>query len=97
MVYQGDLIKLEGLSTVFFVASNNFFHTTEQAILCPASDNTFEDPLHIPIMTDGRKRIVMCEQLRLFDLHIRGYSKVGDCDIADIMNITDAIQSIFDY
>lgn len=39
----------------------------------------------------------MCEQMRLVDLRYRGYKRVDRIHHPDIIDITDAIQSIFDY
>lgn len=96
-VGQGDIIAVENLKGHYLIVSKDYFNKTEQAILCPVVKDTFPDPLHIPIETEGVKGLVMCEQLRLVDLRYRGYKKVSRVDYADIMDITDAIQSIFDY
>lgn len=40
---------------------------------------------------------VHCEKKTLLDLNIRGYSKIDRIHDPDIINITDAIQGIFDY
>ena len=39
---------------------------------------------------------MQCEKLALLDMNIRGYKKVGRIAWTDKMNITDAVQSIFD-
>lgn len=65
--------------------------------MCPIVQDTFLDPLHIEIKTDEIRGIVMCEQMRMIDLRYRGYKKVSRMHYADIINIIDAIQSIFDY
>lgn len=96
-IEQGDIITIEKMQGCFLVVSKNFFNETEQAILCPIVQDTFFDPLHIEINTDNTQGIVMCEQLKLMDLRYRGYKKVDQIQYADIIDITDAIQSIFDY
>ena len=35
--------------------------------------------------------------LYLFDIRVRGYKKIGNIPISEIMNVTDTIQGIFDY
>ena len=40
---------------------------------------------------------VHCEKMKLFDLNVRGFSKIDSLSISDLIDITDAIQSIFDY
>lgn len=96
-IEQGDIITIEKVKGRFLVVSKNFFNTTEQAILCPIVQDTFVDPLHIEIKTNETQGIVMCEQIRLIDLRYRGYKKVDRIHYPDIIDITDAIQSIFDY
>lgn len=93
---QGDIITIEKMKGYFLVVSKNFFNATEQVILCPIVQNTFLDPLHIKIETDEVQGVVMCEQMRLIDLRCRGYSKVDRIHYPDIIDVTDAIQSIFD-
>ena len=96
-IEQGDVITIEKLQGQFLVVSKNFFNATEQVIVCPVIQDTFRDPLHIEVMVDETYGIVMCEQMRLVDLRYRGYKKIGQISYTDIINITDAIQSIFDY
>ncbi len=40
---------------------------------------------------------VQCEKLALLDLNVRGYSRIDRIRYPDIMEVTDAIQGIFDY
>lgn len=96
-IEQGDIYKIEGLRGLFLVVSKDFFNKTEQAMICPVVNDTFPDPLHIKVCASDMDGIVMCEQLRLADLRQRGYTKVSQISYTDIINITDAIQSIFDY
>lgn len=97
IIEQGDILSIENMRGFFLVVSKNFFNTTEQAVLCPVVQDTFHDPLHISIETKEVSGIVMCEQMRLLDLRYRGYKRIGQIHYSDIINITDAIQSIFDY
>ncbi len=96
-IEQGAILKIEGLEGYYLVVSKDFFNKTEQAVLCPIVTDTFPDPLHLRINTKDVKGIVMCEQLKMLDLRYRGYSKVTQLKYADIMEIADAVQSIFDY
>ena len=97
VIEQGDVLAIENMTGKFLVVSKNFFNSTEQAVLCPIVQDTFLDPLHIKIETEDVCDIVMCEQMRLLDLRYRRYKKIGQINYPDIINITDAIQSIFDY
>lgn len=96
-VEQGDIISIEGKEGQYLIVSKNFFNKTEQAVLCPIVQDTFLDPLHIQVNTDVICGIVMCEQLRMVDLRYRGFKKIGRISYSDVMNLTDAVQSIFDY
>jgi len=97
-IAQGDILSVERINTPILVVSKTYFNRTEQIIACPVLKNASEDPLHIPIIArDMQGGIVLCEQMKLMDLRIRGYKKLTELKIDDIMNITDAIQSIFDY
>ena len=96
-IEQGDILAVENMKGKFLVVSKNFFNSTEQAVLCPIVQDTFLDPLHIEVEAEDVRGIVMCEQMKLLDLRYRGYKKIGRIHYPDIINITDAIQSIFDY
>ena len=94
---QGDLIKIENLKDIFVVVSKNYFNATGMAMLCPVVKKTFSDPLHLEVNYKNKKWFAMCEQVRMFDLNFRGFSHQGEITYPEIINITDAIQSIFDY
>lgn len=96
-IEQGDVLAVENMKGKFLVVSKNFFNSTEQAVLCPIVQDTFLDPLHIEVEADDVCGIVMCEQMRLLDLRYRSYKKIGQIHYPEIINITDAIQSIVDY
>ncbi|MCC8102255.1 MAG: type II toxin-antitoxin system PemK/MazF family toxin [Clostridiales bacterium] len=96
-ISQGDILKVEKLSFPVLVVSKDFFNRSEQIIACPIQERAIADPLHIPVAWNDTEGIVLCEQLKLLDLRIRGYKKIGELKIERIMDITDAIQSIFDY
>lgn len=96
-ISQGDILSIERINTPVLVVSKTFFNKTEQIIACPILSKTSEDPLHIPIDTDDVQGVVLCEQMKLLDLRVRGYKKNTEISMEEIMNITDAIQSIFDY
>ncbi|MCD8395799.1 MAG: type II toxin-antitoxin system PemK/MazF family toxin [Lachnospiraceae bacterium] len=96
-ISQGDILKIEKLSFPVLVVSKDFFNRSEQVIVCPIQENAAADPLHIPVAWSDTEGIVLCEQLKLLDLRVRGYKKMGELKIESIMDITDAIQGIFDY
>lgn len=47
--------------------------------------------------TENVEGYVQCEKLALLDLSIRGYKKVDRLPISEMINISDAIQGIFEY
>ena len=94
---QGDILRVEKIRGPVLIVSKNFFHRTEQAIACPVAASAAPDPLHILIDTGKTKGIVLCEHMRFLDLRIRGYQKIDEVPLSAVMDITDAIQSIFDY
>ena len=96
-ISQGDILKVEKLFFPVLVVSKNFFNQSEQIIACPILGEATADPLHIPVTWNGTQGIVLCEQLKVLDLRVRGYKKTGELKLESIMDITDAIQSIFDY
>lgn len=97
LVEQGDIISIERISGPVLVVSKNFFNTTEEVIVCPIIRNISKGPLHIEVATDKIEGTVLCEQMRLMDLRVRGFKKISRIKYEDIINITDAIQAIFDY
>ena len=40
---------------------------------------------------------IQCEKLALLDLSIRGHKKIGRISMPEVVNVSDAIQGIFDY
>lgn len=94
---QGDILSIEDLNFPVLVVSKNFFHQSEQAIVCPIRSKAAPDPLHIKIIFGDLEGIVLCEQMKLLDLRYRGYKKIERIAYIDLMNISDAIQAIFEY
>ncbi len=96
---QGDIISISGYGKKAFliVSKNAFIKSTGVFHICPIM-NIPNGPLHIDI--SGNKGIagtVVCEQIKLIDPSARGCSKIDDIPYADIMNISDAIQGMFEY
>ena len=94
---QGNILKIEHIKKPVLVVSKNFFNQTFEIIGCPIYEKGESGPLHIHIKTEMIEGYVQCEKLALLDLNIRGYSKIDRIHYPDIINITDAIQGIFDY
>lgn len=96
-VHQGDILKIEKIKAPVLVVSKAFFNQTGEIIGCPITLHNIRSPLHILINTAVTTGYVQCEKLALLDLNIRGYTLIDKISIDQTMNITDAIQSIFDY
>ena len=94
---QGDILKIEHIKIPVLVVSKDFFNQTFEIIGCPIYDKGDAGPLHIHVKTEDMEGYVQCEKMSLLDLSVRGYSKIDRIDYSDIINITDAIQGIFDY
>ena len=96
-LHQGDILKIEKIKCPVLVVSKDFFNQTGEVIGCPIYEKGSEGPLHIHIYADDVQGYVQCEKLALLDMNIRRFSKIDRIHMPDIVNITDAIQGIFDY
>jgi len=96
-ISQGDILNIERIKMPVLVVSKDFFNQTGEIIGCPIYNNGEPGALHIRISTDEITGYVQCEKMSLLDMNIRGYSKLGRVHMPEIIDITDAIQSIFDY
>jgi len=94
---QGDILKVEKVKMPVLVVSKDFFNQTGEIIGCPIYKNGEQGALHIKIHTEELTGYVQCEKMTLLDMNIRGYSKLDRIHMPEIIDITDAIQSIFDY
>ena len=96
-LHQGDILKIEKIKHPVLVASKDFFNTSGEIIGCPIIDNSRPGPLHIWMSTENAEGYIQCEKLALLDLSVRGYKKIDRLPLPEIINVTDAIQSIFEY
>ncbi len=94
---QGDILKIENIKHPVLVVSKDFFNTSGAIIGCPIIKDSIAGPLHIWMSTKKNEGYIQCEKLALLDLSVRGYKKVDRLPIYEMMNISDAIQSIFEY
>lgn len=94
---QGDLLKISGIKYPVIVVSNNFFNRSGKVIVCPIVQEALEGPLHIPLKDSPVPGYVLCEQVRFLDLSARHFSKIMASHYFDIMDISDAVMSMFDY
>lgn len=97
VLHQGDILKIEKIKPPVLVVSKGFFNTSGEIIGCPIINNSMPGPLHIWMSTEENEGYIQCEKLALLDLSIRGYKKVDCLPIPQMINVSDAIQGIFEY
>lgn len=96
---QGDIIKITGFNNTFIIVSNNtFINATHIFHVCPIIQNLADGPLHICISGKIKESgTVACEQVKLIDPTVRGCGKIDSVSYETIMNISDALQGMFEY
>ena len=94
---QGDILKIEKIKSPVLIVSNEFFNKSGEIIGCPITMNAMEGPLHIFVSTNEVEGYVLCEQLKMFDLRVRGHKKIDQIKWSEKINISDAVQGIFEY
>lgn len=97
-LHQRDILRIEKIKHPVLVVSKDFFNTSGEIIGCPVISDSNPGPLHI--WTNVGEEIsgyIQCEKLALLDLSIRGHKKVGRISMSELVNVSDAIQGIFDY
>lgn len=97
IVHQGDIIKVEKIKQPVLVVSKDFFNESGEIIGCPIISDSSAGPLHIWTSTKEVEGYVQCEKLALLDLSVRGYKVIDSMSLSELMNISDAIQGIFEY
>ena len=95
-LHQGDILKIDKIVHPVLVASKDFFNSSGEIIGCTII-NSKPGPLHIWMSTENTKGYIHCEKLALLDLSIRGYKKTDSLPISEMINVSDAIQGIFEY
>ncbi len=95
-IHQGDILKIENIKHLVLVASKDFFNARGEIIGCPIIKNSIPGPLHIWISTEENEGYAQCEKLALLDLTIRGYKKADRLPVSEMMNLSDAIQGVFE-
>lgn len=96
-VYQGDILHVEGVRGDLLVASTNRFNQTGMVVACPVLRKVEPAALHIEVNGKDYQGVAICEQLKSIDVSARGFSKVAEIQMVDIMEVADAIQGVFDY
>ncbi len=96
-LHQGDILKIEKIEHPVLVVSKDFFNASGEIIGCPIIKNSMAGPLHIWMSTKENEGYIQCEKLALLDLGVRGYKKIDRLPLSEMINVSDAIQSIFEY
>lgn len=95
---QGDILNVPSLHTAVIVVSRGFFNETGLTFVCPMVQNSSPHAMHIPVEGKrGAHGIALCEAMKALDFNKRHYSKTDEVRLVDMMNLSDAIQAIFDY
>lgn len=94
---QGDILRIEKIKHPVLVVSKDFFNSSGEIIGCPIISDSNPGPLHIWTHMDDIEGYIQCEKLALLDLSVRGYKRIGRISLAEVINVSDAIQGIFDY
>lgn len=97
IAHQGDIIKVEKIKPPVLVVSKDFFNESGEIIGCPIIGDSNEGPLHIWTSTKEVEGYVQCEKMALLDLSVRGYKIIDSMPLSELINISDAIQGIFEY
>ena len=80
------------------ISNNAFIKSTGMFHVCPVLQNLDEGPLHIHVDgMNGTSGKVVCEQMKLIDPSRRRFSKKDRISYMQLMNVSDAIQGIFEY
>ena len=96
---QGDILKIQGYRTPFLIVSKNaYIRSTNTFHVCPFLPGYEEGPLHIPVKgKNGMEGTAICEQIKLIDPDSRSCTRTDSISYETMMNISDAIQGIFEY
>lgn len=96
-LHQGDILRVEKIKHPVLVVSKDFFNSSGEIIGCPIIKESLSGPLHIWMSTEENNGYIQCEKLALLDLSVRGYKIIDRLPILEIINVSDAIQGIFEY
>lgn len=97
---QGSIIKISGFQKQFFVivSKNAFIRATGMFHVCPMVSGVSAGPVHIEVKgKNGESGTVICEQIKIIDPGARSCSIADLLPYEDIMNVSDAVQGIFEY
>ena len=97
---QGDVIKIVGYKNQTFViiSKNAFIKATGVFHVSPLIPKIPDGPLHVTVFgKNGNGGVVLCEQIKLIDPTVRSCNRIDSLTYGDVMNVSDAVQGIFEY
>lgn len=98
--FQGDIIKISGFKKQLFVivSKNAFIKATGMFHVCPIIPGVSAGPVHIKVKgKNNESGTVICEQIKAIDPKARGCNRIDTLPYETIMNVSDAVQGIFEY
>lgn len=96
MVEQGDIIMAENIKFPCVVVSNNFYNKCNRVVVCPVVRED-ESNMSYKIAINGKTNYVRCDDVRRMDLSARFFSVKGRLGVADLLNILNIVNSLFDF
>ena len=93
-IEQGMILKIEGISHLVLVVSNDTINQTGCVVVCPVYVPEVTPTLSVPL-ENGMS--VVCDTIRQLDLAVRRYAYPEKVSLAKVIQITDRVQSMFDY
>ena len=96
-VRQGEVIRIEGSGQTALALSKDFFNASGMAIVCPVVAEASADALHVPVTVGAKRGVAMVEQLKSLDMSARHFKILGHVPFEQVQEITDTVQSLFDY
>lgn len=95
----GDIIKISGKKNYFVVVSSNTFNRYSSVFyVCPIVDDALIGPFHVDVK--GRSGIcgaAICENVIPISSANIAYKQVDNIPYAQVMEISDILQGIFEY
>ena len=85
-------------NSFLIVSKNAFIRAVNMFHVCPLLSGVQEGPLHIHVAgVDETEGVVICEQIKLIDPAARSCKRIDRLPYGMLMNISDALQGIFEY
>ncbi len=94
---QGDIVSIDDISFKLLVVSNRVFNNGGAVMACPVLKDAEAAALHIHVESNIISGYALCEQLKFFDLKKRSFRVLGRISLYQLMDISDAIQGIFEH